>query len=251
MPRFRDLPILRVLYRYYSELTRPAPLVEFQDYDAYWVARLRDQRVSKDLHRYRIVASKLPDDTSVLDIGCGDGAFLRYLQKAKPNCRTMGADTSGAAMKQLRDSGIPGIHLDGDLPLAVQITEYYENIVLMEVIEHVIESEELVRQVIDLQPKRIFITIPNVGFLMHRLRLMFVGRFPVTSIFYHMKEHVRFWTVTDFYEWAESLGLTVLSHNGQIDRNDKILVWLVRAAPRLFADRMVYELELRSEISTK
>jgi hypothetical protein len=101
------------------------------------------------------------------------------------------------------------------------------------------------RQVLALQPKRVFVTIPNVGFLVHRLRLMFAGRFPITSIFYHMKEHLRFWTVKDFHQWARHLDMVVCSYHGQVDRPDKVVNWLSRGAPSLFADRVVYELEPR------
>ena len=65
------------------------------------------------------------------------------------------------------------------------------------------------RQVCSLRPGRIFVTIPNVGFLLHRLRLCFGGRFPVTTIVYHMKEHLRFWTATDFRWWAHQLDFEI------------------------------------------
>lgn len=242
MTFLKRTPVLRTLYRYWSELTRPAPLSEFQDYDDYWHSRVRDGKRSPVLDRYRIVAGLVPDHASVLDIGCGEGAFLRYLGAAKPSCRIAGADISSVAIDALAKDGIDGRLIDPDKPLATQIEGAWDAIVLMEVIEHVVDAEALMRDVASLSPRRVFVTIPNVGFLLHRFRLMFFGRFPVTSIFYHMKEHVRFWTLKDFQQWASHVGMHVHSYHGQVDRPDMLVRLLARAAPGLFADRMVYEL---------
>lgn len=113
---------------------------------------------------------------------------------------------------------------------------------MMEVIEHIVDAEDLMHQVMEMNPSRIFITIPNVGCIKHRLRLMFGGRFPITSIFYHMKEHVRFWTVKDFKQWSKAMGLHIISIHGQFDQGDKLVKFVVKKWPTLFADRVVYEL---------
>lgn len=241
MTLISKIPVVRMLHRYYREVTRPAPLDEFGDYDEYWEARVLDGRRAKVLDRHRIIAELLPDDATVLDIGCGDGAFLAYLQQHKPRCRLMGADISSVAIGELQKLGIEGIVIDPSQPLDRQIRKGWDAVVLMEVIEHVIDAEDLVRQSLSLEPRRLFITIPNVGFLLHRLRLM-CGRFPVTAIMYHMKEHVRFWTVKDFLQWAPVNGLRVVSYHGQAFRRDRLLLWLIRRFPALFSDRLVYEM---------
>ncbi|HRQ65525.1 MAG TPA: methionine biosynthesis protein MetW [Xanthomonadaceae bacterium] len=242
MKALRRIPILRALYRHYLDLTKPAPLVEFKDYDAYWQARIRDGRRGRVLDRHRIVTDLIEDGDRVLDVGCGEGAFLRFLGANRPNCKLLGADIAETAIAELRKEGLDGIRLDYSRPLAEQVSGAWDVVVLMEVIEHVVDAEDLMRQVLALHPKRVVVTIPNVGCLKHRLRLMFGGRFPIASIVYHMKEHVRFWTVTDFREWADHLGLKVGSYYGQVDRGDGMVRWLTRRLPGLFADQLVYVL---------
>jgi methionine biosynthesis protein MetW len=232
------------MHRHYRQITRPAPLEEFHDYDQYWEARVRDGRQEPILDRYRTIAKLLPTNASVLDIGCGDGAFLRYLRTCRKDCRLAGADISSVAIEELRASGITAWPINKTTPLQEQLSGFWDVVVLMEVIEHVPDAEELIREVLGLRPSRIFVTIPNVGFLPYRLRLMFAGRFPITSIFYHMKEHLRFWTVKDFLEWAPSVGTTVVSYHGQVDRGDSLARWMGRRFPSLFSDRMIYELSV-------
>ena len=245
MASLKSVPVARALHRYYLEITRPAPLSDFRDYDDYWSARIADGRVSAVLDRHRIVARLLPDSASVLDIGCGDGTFLRHRVSTRPDCRVEGADISQVAIEQLRAAGTPGYVIDSSAELSAQVPAGWDAIVMMEVIEHMIDSEQMVREAIALKPGRLYITVPNVGFILHRLRLVF-GRFPVTTIIYHMKEHVRFWTVKDFTQWADYLGLVILSCHGQVDRRDRALGWLGRRWPSLFADRVVYELAIKN-----
>lgn len=240
------IPGLRILARLYEYIHRSAPLEEFVDYDEYWMSRVDDGQVIKELDRFRVVSRLIHDGESVLDIGCGDCSFQRYLRTVSPNCQSLGVDTSLKAVTLAQGMGINAKQINKDSRLNEQIKRGWDVITLMEVIEHIPDAEELMRQVIELQPKRIFITIPNVGCLKHRLRLMFGGRFPITSIYYHMKEHVRFWTTKDFMQWAHSFGLIVENIYGQFDHGDKFVEWSVRKHPELFADRIIYELKVGS-----
>jgi methionine biosynthesis protein MetW len=234
------VPVLRTLVHFVDVLTRPAPLREFADYDEYWIERDRTGWVAPILHRYQVIADRIPDGSSVLDIGCGDGGFLRYLRSRRSNLYIVGMDLSGKAINLLRASDIDGHVIDTVKPLREQLDRDFDYVVLMEVIEHVPDAENLVRQALAFNPKCVYITIPNVGYFMHRLRLMF-GRFPVASIIYHMKEHVRFWTVKDFFEWARVMNLEVSDYVGQLNTKYALLRTLIRCCPSLFAAQVVFE----------
>ncbi|PWU29234.1 hypothetical protein DK254_00515 [Pseudomonas sp. RW407] len=242
MKILNKIPVLRILSRYWREITRPAPLQEFEDYETYWQMRVQEQRTAKEMDRYRLIAGALPINSSVLDVGCGEGSFLRYLSRNRPDCNGHGADISSTALERLAASGIRTTQINPRKRLVEQFTEDWDVVVLMEVIEHVVDAEDLVRQVIELAPRRIFITIPNAGFLLHRLRLMFGGRFPITTIIYHMREHIRFWTVKDFEQWAAVLGMHIHNCQAQVDKPDRLIRWLSNWCPALFAAQVVYEL---------
>lgn len=70
---------------------------------------------------------------------------------------------------------------------------------------------------------------------------MFGGRFPITTIIYHMKEHLRFWTPKDFDEWAKTVGLKVDATHGQFVRGDAIVKFFIKKFPKLFASQIIYE----------
>lgn len=131
---------------------------------------------------------------------------------------------------------------------------------MMEVIEHVHEAEMLTLQAASLARTRLFLTLPNAGFFRHRIRLGVFGRFPITSIHCHMKEHIRFWTVVDFKEWCAHLRLKLHSVSPQLGAsNSRLANWLAARYPNLFALLVIYEIDtmpqeaesLRRPTSTK
>jgi len=209
------------------------PLDEFENYDEYWKKR------SEISVRYRdkYIASMLPDTGRVLDIGCGNGAFLKYLKSKKLGLELMGIDISDVAISRLKKEGIAGIVCDltkEDMPPSVKA----DHVTLMEVLEHVANAEELIQKIRRTGAMRFYVTIPNLGFFKNRLRLAFGGKMPITMIFFHIKEHIRFWTVSDFKYWADRMGFKIVHYHGQYGTFFLWKVW-----PSLFASGMIYVLE--------
>lgn len=236
------IPVIGIPFEIMAKINAPAPYDEFGDYDAYW--KLRNDKAGRILHRYEVVAERLPNGARVLDIGCGDGDFILYLSTARPDVEAIGVDVSKVAVERAVSRGVNCRVVDSTMPLSSQVEGEFDYVVLMEVLEHIVDAEAVVRQAIAFAPKRIFITIPNMGYFMHRLRLMFGGRTPTTFILYHMREHVRFWTVKDFLQWANVMELEVCDYLGQLRSLRSGMGVLVRWWPSLFATQMIYELKL-------
>jgi methionine biosynthesis protein MetW len=221
----------------YRSIWRPAPLQEFEDYDEYWIKREKDGSNWEFIPRYKIATDLVLDGESVLDIGCGTGGFLAYLKQQKPPCEVYGIDKSQRAAGIARDRGIEASVIDTQRSLRRQIGRDFDVVVLMEVLEHVVDAESLLGQALEFHPKRVIVTVPNMGYIANRLRLLF-GRTPVTVVIYHMREHVRFWTVKDFREWVDIFGLRIK----RIIPQDGEKNWLARRWPSLFSAQLVYEL---------
>jgi methionine biosynthesis protein MetW len=211
----------------------PMPLEDFKDYNDYW-----DRRPDPPiLNRYRQVAEALPDKGSVVDIGCGDGTFLAYLQDKRPNLKARGIDISEVAIAKVMARGLRGDVCDLTHE-GLQADLKADNVVMMEVLEHVADAETLMHAAAAIDAKHYYVTLPNLGHIEHRLRLGFAGKMPVTAILYHIKEHLRFWTVSDFTHWADRMGFRVVRVMGQ---NGTLFFW--RFWPSLFAMQVTYILE--------
>lgn len=213
------------------------PLTEFSDYDDYWEKRVNQE----PKYRFVWVTERLPNKGKLLDIGCGDGAFLEYVRKHRPGLDLLGIDGSGIAIEKLRAKGLSGKTVsDLNTPDLENFRET-DFIVAMEIIEHLAEPERLMAELLKTQASVFYISIPNLGFIVSRLRLALGGKMPVTAIVYHIKEHLRFWTVRDFHHWAQHCGFEVTEYYGQ---NGFFGLWKI--FPSLFARQMIYVMKKKT-----
>jgi methionine biosynthesis protein MetW len=208
-----------------------------RDYDAYWGEKAKGrlgQLSAWRLRRARAFACLLNPGDSVLDLGTGDGAILQYLI-AERHIIGKGLDVSPAAVEFCRRQG-----LDVDLIDVADAGAFPEGVwdyaMLSEVLEHLANPESLLETLRPHVRKGFLISVPNSGFIAHRVRLM-SGRFPLQWIVWP-GEHLRFWTVADFYWWAEQLGFTVAAC-----RPYEGVRGLKRWWPSLFAAGVIYVLE--------
>lgn len=199
------------------------------DYEAYW-----RHRGAGGVHpRFLIIARGVLDGESVLDVGCGDGSLLGYLKRTR-QVRERGVDVSATGVALARAAGLDArVGLLGS-PGTVEAGELFDHVVLTEVIEHVADAEGLLRQVWSHTRRSLWVTFPNIAYFPHRWRLA-AGRFPVQWVVFP-GEHLRFWSVPDFREWAVGAGLptpVTLPSNGIVFAN------LHRVWPNLLANQVV------------
>jgi methionine biosynthesis protein MetW len=208
----------------------PRPQLENLDYDDYWARR--DADVFQP--RFKLIADLLRPGCRVIDLGCGDGSLLRYLHRAK-GISGWGVDISSRAVATARSLGTKSEVADITDP-SFRLPSDFDSVVISEVLEHIADPERLLVNLHASGANDLIVTLPNTGFVEHRLRLM-LGRFPVQWLF-HPGEHLRFWTVADFAVTASATGYTVVSVRGALG-------WFpfARAFPSLFASQIVFHLK--------
>jgi hypothetical protein len=86
----------------------------------------------------------------------------------------------------------------------VELPGEFDHILVFEVLEHVVDAETFLLKLKGRFRKGLYVTTPNLGYLSHRLRMLF-GRFPITYLM-DPREHVRYWTTADFCRWLRWLG---------------------------------------------
>jgi len=160
---------------------------------------------------------------------------LRHLRNARPNADSRGIDFSNEAVAMTRAGGDPADVVD---VAQDDIEGSYDFVTCFEVIEHIANAEDALRRIMGATKVRAIVSIPNVGYIMCRLRLALFGRFPITNCVLHVNEHVRFWTPIDFHEWVVRQGYRVVEQRGHMG-----LKPLWRRFPTLWASGIVYVIE--------
>jgi methionine biosynthesis protein MetW len=206
------------------------------DWDRFWQATI----LAGDL-RAHAIAEFVRDGATVLDVGCGDGLLLSTLKSLRPAIKELGVDASSVAIEKARGRGVNAVRCDVMAESdRVRAWGAYDYVIMAEILEHMQNAEFLLRLAGSLAREAVLVTVPNAGHLQHRLRLLF-GRWPIVGVTWHVKEHIRFWTVKDFLWWAAALGFRLVSLKGVTGSR-----WgLHRLCPGLFAHCVLYVLQPR------
>ena len=177
------------------------------DYDAYWQKKRENHSlgVAGSFQKIRAnwILDRIRTNTSVAEFGCGDAATLIWL-KNKINIKPIGIDISDHILKFVKSQNIE-IHQIRANEVDFESLPNADVYLLLEVLEHLPNPEEVLSKLIEKTKEKIFISIPNTGYFPYRLRLLF-GRFPVQWKL-NPSEHLRFWTIKDFKWWTKELGL--------------------------------------------
>ena len=167
--------------------------------------------------------------STVLDIACGDGLFLKKLEQEK--------QITGTACDCIENKTLENF-IKGDCSdLAfLESLDHYDHILALEILEHLPNSEEVILTLLKKAKHNLIFSIPNSGYITYRLRYLF-GRTPAQWIS-HPAEHLRFWSITDCIWWLKALGIS----------NYKIIPYkgikiLNRIFPNIFAKGIIVEIK--------
>jgi methionine biosynthesis protein MetW len=197
-------------------------------YDREWSGREGQRH-----ERFDAIMEMLTPDSRVLDIGCGDGVLCSLLD-GELGCAVCGADFSKVALERVKERGFPVVQVDIEKPLPF-VDDSFDHVVCSEVLEHLFDPRAALKEMVRVASRSVVVTVPNVGFILDRLRLLIKGRFPVTD-----PGHIRFWTRTDFIEMVDKLGFRVERVTGTHFRPR-----FVHHPATLFATVLCYEVSKR------
>jgi methionine biosynthesis protein MetW len=200
-------------------------------YDFYWATR----KPGMEFERHRRIVNFIEQDSSVIDLACGEGTLLNNIKKKLSGTTVSGVDVSDTAIEYCAKRGLSVSKGNIDDPQFI-LEGNYDHIVISEALEHIVNPEDLLRKLKSNYNKSIIVTIPNTGYFMHRLSLL-LGTFPVQWI-HHPAEHLRFWTLSDFKNTLKILGYSRFQIH-----SIKGVGFLQRLWPSMFSAQTLFILE--------
>lgn len=176
-----------------------------ESYHEYW----RDRKITRNTFnsfqkkRAQLSLEYIEPQSTILDIGCGNGSTLAYIHSKKTMKKIIGVDFSSEVLDMAKENGLETIQADiSSIDNLVNLPEF-DYIFFFEVLEHLSNSEKLLSWAMSRARKGVFLSVPNTGYFKHRLRLVF-GRFPLQWRV-RPNEHLRFWTAKDMDWWLKNL----------------------------------------------
>jgi methionine biosynthesis protein MetW len=175
------------------------------------------------------LARLVPEGSRVLDLGCGDGSMLDYLQRER-GCSGYGIEIADANVLACVRRGVNVIQLNLDEGLAMFGDASFDVVLQIDTLQHLRNAEVMLRETARVGRTGI-VAFPNFAHWPNRLSVL-RGRMPVTRRLpyqWYDTPNIRVGTHADLEVLAQRNGLTVLDSFG-IQRGRT-----VRFAPNLLA----------------
>lgn len=127
---------------------------------------------------FAAIAAWIPEGASVLDLGCGDGALLRYLKETR-KVRGYGIEISDENIVACIRNGINVIQGDIDSGLSGFETQSFDFVILSQTLQATRHTEALVREMVRVGREGV-VSFPNFGYWKNRLQIL-NGNMPVSA----------------------------------------------------------------------
>ena len=190
-----------------------------------------------DLTIMESIARLVPHGSRVLDLGCGDGAMLDYLQRER-GCSGYGIEISDANVLACVQRGVDVVQLNLDEGLDIFGDASFDVVLQLDTLQHLRNAETMLRETARVGRTGI-VSFPNFAHWPNRLSVA-RGRMPVTRRLpyqWYDTPNIRVGTYKDFEVLAHKNRLRVLDAYGLQDGLE------VRWLPNLRAGTAVFRFE--------
>ncbi|MCZ2405684.1 MAG: methionine biosynthesis protein MetW [Burkholderiales bacterium] len=183
------------------------------------------------------LARLVPEGSRVLDLGCGDGSMLAYLQRERA-CTGYGIEIADANVLACVRRGVNVIQLNLDEGLAMFGDASFDVVLQIDTLQHLRNAEVMLRETARVGRTGI-VAFPNFAHWPNRLSVL-RGRMPVTRRLpyqWYDTPNIRVGTYKDFEVLAQKNRLRILDSFGLQDGE------AVRFLPNARAGTAVFHFE--------
>jgi methionine biosynthesis protein MetW len=170
-------------------------------------ARVPESRIRVDL---QLIADMVEPKSRVLDVGCGDGVLLDYLNHFK-QVDGRGVELSQAGVNACVSQGLSVVQGDADTDLAQYPDHAFDYVILSQTLQATRDPRRVVENLVRIGRKAI-VSFPNFGHWRVRWNLLWTGRMPETESIparWYDTPNIHFCTILDFVDLCRVLDIEI------------------------------------------
>lgn len=159
---------------------------------------------------YRVIADWVSSDSSVLDLGCGDGELLSILV-AEKGVRANGIELDEQAIYKCVERGLSVFHEDIEVGISGYPDDSFDYVIMNGSLQQVQKPDTVFKEALRVG-KKLIVGFPNFSHLSSRLQILFSGKVPVTpSLPYQWYDtpNLHFLSISDFQDYCRLRGLRI------------------------------------------
>ena len=159
---------------------------------------------------FKVIADLLPNDTRVLDVGCGDGSLMNLLKEEK-NIEVRGLELSQDNVQQCIHKGLPVIQGNAETELHQFPDQSFDYVILSQTLQAFYKPEEVLKNLLRIG-KSVIVSIPNFGYWKVRVKLLFFGEMPITKTLpntWYNTPNLHMCTIKDLFKFCDEKNIDI------------------------------------------
>jgi methionine biosynthesis protein MetW len=159
---------------------------------------------------FKVIADLLPNNTRVLDVGCGDGSLMNLLVKEK-NIEVRGLELEKNNVQACIYKGLPVIQGNAETELYQFPNQSFDYVVLSQTLQAFYNPDKVLKELLRIG-KSVIISIPNFGYWKVRTSLLFFGKMPMTNTLpnsWYNTPNLHMCTIKDLFNYCDEQNIKI------------------------------------------
>ena len=159
---------------------------------------------------FKVIADLLPNNTRVLDVGCGDGSLMNLLNKEK-NIEVRGLELEKSNVQECIYKGLPVIQGNAETELYQFPDQSFDYVVLSQTLQAFYNPDNVLKELLRIG-NSVIVSIPNFGYWKVRTSLLFFGKMPMTKTLpysWHNTPNLHMCTIKDLFNYCDEQNINI------------------------------------------
>jgi methionine biosynthesis protein MetW len=173
---------------------------------------------------FKVIADLLPNNTRVLDVGCGDGSLMNLLVKEK-NIEVRGLELEKQNVQECIYKGLPVIQGNAETELYQFPDKSFDYVVLSQTLQAFYNPDKVLKELLRIG-KSVVISIPNFGYWKVRTSLLFFGKMPVTKTLpnkWYDTPNLHMCSIKDLFSYCDNQNINIKKVIGVNEDNTSLI----------------------------
>ena len=191
---------------------------------------------------FKIISNWISDNSFILDLGCGEGDFLAYLNKNKESSG-YGIEKDILKVSKCVQKNVQVIQGDFNICLSKYFKDnFFDYVVLNQTIQENEDPSKLIKEMLRVSNECI-VTFPNMAFWYNRFQLGLLGKMPMSKALpnsWYDTPNIHLCTFKDFENLCDELDVTIVER--LVVNNRYNFSKLANIAPNFFGEIAIYKI---------
>ena len=159
---------------------------------------------------FKVIANLLPNNSRVLDVGCGDGSLMNFLIKEK-NIETRGLELDQNNVQECLNKGLTVIQGNAETELNQFPEQSFDYVVLSQTLQAFYKPDKVLSELLRIG-RSVIVSIPNFGYWKVRTKLLFFGKMPVTKTLpntWYNTPNLHMCTIKDLFNFCDEKNINI------------------------------------------